>query len=379
MSGFQERPIPFRYLGIPISYKRISVGDCSRLVERMMSRIRGWGAYKLSYAGRYTLVQSVLSQLYTYWARIFIIPITVINKLMGICRNFLWSGSEEFLKVPPVSWDRICQDKKSGGLGVINSRIWNQAMIGKYCWWIVSKAGHLWIKWVNHIYIKGQAWFDYIPTNNSSWAWRIICKVKEQLKAGYVQNVWCSKDGTYCTANGYDWLMGQSIRVPWYPIVWSSLNLPKTSFIAWLYMQQRPLTKDRLCHFGMNINPICDLCLVHSEDHDHLFFQCKFSKACLQCVNDWLGMQIPETQAVQWCLQLRSTSLLKKQILWCVLCDLIYRIWLARNVCRVDAYTPHPSVILRVIQGDISTRIKTRISVVKHRESLVWLKSLSLI
>ncbi|XP_074301151.1 uncharacterized protein LOC141632503 [Silene latifolia] len=98
VSGFREGNFPFRYLGIPISYKRMAIGDCSRLVERVVMRIRGWGARKLSYAGRLVLVQAVLSQLHSFWARIFLIPVTVMDRIELICRNYLWSGSEEFQK-----------------------------------------------------------------------------------------------------------------------------------------------------------------------------------------------------------------------------------------------------------------------------------------
>ncbi|XP_074278515.1 uncharacterized protein LOC141602101 [Silene latifolia] len=74
-----------------------------------------------------------------------------------LCRNYLWSGSDQYLRVPAVAWEKICQEKKCGGLGVVNCRNWNLAMLDKYVWWIANKADHLWIRWVNHIYIKNQA------------------------------------------------------------------------------------------------------------------------------------------------------------------------------------------------------------------------------
>ncbi|XP_074297103.1 uncharacterized protein LOC141627781 [Silene latifolia] len=66
ISGFKETQFPFRYLGIPISYTRMVVGDCTRLVEKVVGRIRGWVSKKLSYAGRLVPVQAVLSQLHTF-------------------------------------------------------------------------------------------------------------------------------------------------------------------------------------------------------------------------------------------------------------------------------------------------------------------------
>ncbi|XP_074282487.1 uncharacterized protein LOC141607006 [Silene latifolia] len=127
VSGFKEGAFPFKYLGIPISYKRMAIGDCTKLVEKVVERIRGWVVRKISYA-----------------------------------------GSEGYHRTPYVAWAKICQDKKVGGLGIVNCRLWNIAMLGKYTWWLASKADHLWVRWVNHIYIKGQDWFHYIPSMNTS-------------------------------------------------------------------------------------------------------------------------------------------------------------------------------------------------------------------
>ncbi|XP_074265618.1 uncharacterized protein LOC141588059 [Silene latifolia] len=93
ISGFKEGHFPFKYLSIPISYKRMAIGDCTRLVEKVVSKLRGWGAKKLSYTRRLVLTQAVLTQLHVYWSRIFVIPITVIDRVTTICRNYLWSGS----------------------------------------------------------------------------------------------------------------------------------------------------------------------------------------------------------------------------------------------------------------------------------------------
>ncbi|XP_074299722.1 uncharacterized protein LOC141630875 [Silene latifolia] len=208
VSGFREGSFPFTYLCIPISYKRMDVGDCSRLVERVVMRIRGWGARKLSYAGRLVLVQAVLSQLHSFWARIFLILVTVIDRIELICRNYLWSGSEEFLKTAPVAWIKVCTGKKSGGLGIINCKMCNVAMLGKYVWWLAMKADHLWIRWVNYMYIKDQHWMDYVPTVSSSWTWRKLCQVKEQLKPAYFNGQWRFNAGRYTISEGYIWLQG---------------------------------------------------------------------------------------------------------------------------------------------------------------------------
>lgn len=92
MVGIPRGQLPFRYLGVPITTKRLNVLDCDVLIHKIVKRIHAIGAKKLSYGGRLALIRAVLSHIHNYWARIFIIPTTVMKQLIVICRNFLWGG-----------------------------------------------------------------------------------------------------------------------------------------------------------------------------------------------------------------------------------------------------------------------------------------------
>lgn len=74
VSGFNLGKFSFRYLGIPICYKRISAKDCDSLIEKMSARIRCWGSKHLCYQGRLYLINLVLMSLHVYWAQILIVP-----------------------------------------------------------------------------------------------------------------------------------------------------------------------------------------------------------------------------------------------------------------------------------------------------------------
>lgn len=51
---------PFRYLGVPLSTKRVSIVQCEPLIEKMLNNITRGVAKFLSYAGKAQLVKSVL-------------------------------------------------------------------------------------------------------------------------------------------------------------------------------------------------------------------------------------------------------------------------------------------------------------------------------
>lgn len=92
-SSFKQDTLPFRYLGVPISTKKLLAADCEQLLEKMLGRIRCWSSRNISFAGRRLLVNSVLLSISVYWAQIFILPKNIIKQINAICRSFLWTGA----------------------------------------------------------------------------------------------------------------------------------------------------------------------------------------------------------------------------------------------------------------------------------------------
>ncbi|XP_010666661.1 uncharacterized protein LOC104883796 [Beta vulgaris subsp. vulgaris] len=184
-SGFRHSELPFKYLGVPICAKRISTAECGVLVEKMSARIKIWSSRHLSYTGRLQLVNSVLMSIHVYWAQVFIIPRCVLQDIERVCRAYLWTGCYHTARGGNVAWDKVCQPKQARGLGIRQVMQWNKAAMTKYVWAIASKQDSLWIKWLNNVYIKGADWWTYQAPQNSSWYWKQICKVKEEIQRVY--------------------------------------------------------------------------------------------------------------------------------------------------------------------------------------------------
>lgn len=75
---FTKGKVPFRYLGVPLSSKKLSISQCQTLLDRMLGRINTWKVKFLSYARRLQLVRSVLTSIQPFWAQIFLLQ----NKLL---------------------------------------------------------------------------------------------------------------------------------------------------------------------------------------------------------------------------------------------------------------------------------------------------------
>ena len=181
--GFKEEKLPIKYLGVPLITKKLSYGDCKTLIERITARINSWRAKFLSYAGRLVLLKSILWSIQVYWSAIFILPSKVINEIEAKLRAFLWSGAELNVRKAKVAWRDVCVPKKEGGLGIMRLKEWNRAMMMKHVWRLIAKDfSSIWVKWIHSNLIKSKSLWELKISQDSSWAWRHILKLRSKVK-----------------------------------------------------------------------------------------------------------------------------------------------------------------------------------------------------
>lgn len=358
ITGFVEDHLPFKYLGVKISARKLSKADCEFMADKIASKIRTWGSRNLSYAGRAQLVNVVLLNMHGYWASMFFLPKKVIEQVVAMCRNYLWTGQVSSSKPAPIAWDLVCRSRKEGGLGFKESAAWNLALLGKYVWCIASKADNLWVKWVNHVYLRGQDWKTYSPPSSASWYWKNLCKVKDVFREGYTLNKW-KFSKTYNVSSGYNWVRGEGQKVDWSVWVWSRLNIPRSSFISWLIMWNRIQTKNRLKRFGVVQDDLCYLCECNSETIDHLFFECGYARMCWNLLLEGLQLNsrfnnVSELDA--W-LQKPVTGRVKATVIRSCVTALLYNIWRQRNEACWNKALQHPAAVVRTVKSDCWHRI----------------------
>jgi len=102
------------YLGFPLKAKGYGPRDWQWLADRFFKKIAAWEARCLSLAGRFILVQSVLSQLPIYGSHLFYIPGSIIKRLISITGNFLWGGKSHQSKINLVRMDIIARPRNLG-------------------------------------------------------------------------------------------------------------------------------------------------------------------------------------------------------------------------------------------------------------------------
>ena len=85
--NIEVEKFPIRYLGIPLTSKRIS-----SLLDKIQARLTGWRSKVLSYVGRVELNMSTLSSLHIFRVTVFILPQLVLASLERCIRDFFWNA-----------------------------------------------------------------------------------------------------------------------------------------------------------------------------------------------------------------------------------------------------------------------------------------------
>ena len=251
--------------------------------------------------------------------------------------------------------------------------------MGKYVWAISTKQDNVWLKLIHSVYIRGDDWWTYRPRANSSWYWRRLCQVKEHLKQSFREAEFKNML-QYSVRKVYDKLVGENPKVHQDGIVWNRPSLPKHRFISWLAFQERLQTTARLAIIGITNHDRCLLCAMQKEDHQHLFFQCPFSKGCLQALKEWMRITRSTTDLkilIRW-IQRSRRSKFQKHVMYAGLTGLVYTIWQSRNKVQWEMGAPKIDASCKQLKNVVKTRVRVVLPTKITRKDHEWFSGVSL-
>ncbi|WOH08313.1 hypothetical protein DCAR_0727751 [Daucus carota subsp. sativus] len=138
----------FTYLGLELAKSPNRVQFWDPLVSKVKKKLAAWKGRSISMTGRIILLQAALDSLPIYWFNMFLIPRTVENQLEKIRRRFFWGlkeiNGQDRDNLHLIAWEKICQPKSSGGLGLTKVRERNIAMLGKWWWRCINERNRFW-------------------------------------------------------------------------------------------------------------------------------------------------------------------------------------------------------------------------------------------
>jgi hypothetical protein len=72
--GCEIGSLPFRYLGIPIHFRKLKNGEWKPIEDRLEKKLSSWIGKLLSYGDRLILINSILTSLPMFMLSFFLIP-----------------------------------------------------------------------------------------------------------------------------------------------------------------------------------------------------------------------------------------------------------------------------------------------------------------
>ena len=184
-----------------------------------------------------------------------------------------------------------------------------------------------------------------------------------------------SSSGIYSASSAYHAQFLGSISTNMKRTVWKVWAPPKCKFFAWLIIQNRVWTADRLKRRGWPNCDVCPLCKQTEESAAHLMFQCRFSIRMWSMVKGWLDIPWLDTSSwgnfngvPEWWAHMTLNGSSRRKAVASLTMMISWELWTERNARVFKGKYTLPSVILDRIKDEARTWAKAG---AKHLEFLL--------
>ncbi|XP_050207634.1 uncharacterized protein LOC126657053 [Mercurialis annua] len=389
-----------------LSKSSVFFNGASEEKKRRVLNILGFqeGEFPVRYLGRLQLVNSVLWSMNVFWCSIFVLPKAAIAAVENICRNYLWHGANTVKRRGLVKWDYVCRRKDQGGLGIKSIHYWNVTAISKHVWGIVSHKPSIWANWVNVNRLKRLSFWVVTKLNDCSWNWKQLLNNRKNVNAEVPKNAkvlklwrnnnWVLPDpidedtsnawdyikanfkidnnredviewkaganGKFSIKSAFKHLCPDKAKVEWSSLIWSGGHIPRFSFVSWVAIRRRLLTKDKLKMWNVIQDDNCSLCRSNPETAQHLFFDCVISADIWKRVLDWLEIRRQPyclRREVRWFVRRAKGRSIKANKRRLSFSAAVYAIWRSRNETTFNQRVIKPEQSFRDIKNAVEAKL----------------------
>ncbi|XP_074336698.1 uncharacterized protein LOC141673868 [Apium graveolens] len=131
--GVREFEKHEKYLGLPTIVGRSKKAIFAGLKERIWKKLQGWKEKLLSRSGKEILLKAIAQANHIYMMSIFRIPDGLIDEIHSVMAQFWWGNNGSAKAMHWKSWDKLCLPKGKGGLGFLDLKCFNLALLAKQC------------------------------------------------------------------------------------------------------------------------------------------------------------------------------------------------------------------------------------------------------
>ncbi|XP_040987750.1 uncharacterized mitochondrial protein AtMg00310-like [Juglans microcarpa x Juglans regia] len=142
--------------------------------EKVWQKLNGWKNQFLSFPGKEVLLKAVVQAIPTCHMSVFKLHVKLCKELAGMMARFWWGHMQNDKKT------RLPKDRD--GLGFRNLECFNQAMLAKQCWRILSNPSSLIAKVLKEKYFRNSDLLEPRLGYRPSLIWRSIRGALDLLK-----------------------------------------------------------------------------------------------------------------------------------------------------------------------------------------------------
>ncbi|XP_068339187.1 uncharacterized mitochondrial protein AtMg00310-like [Pyrus communis] len=175
---------PGTYLGVPAIWGRSKKHGLAYVKGRVMEKLQGWKQNTLSRAGKEVLIKAVIQAIPAYPMCIFKFPAAVCKELDVLVAGFWWGCKEGAHKIHWVSNEVLGLPKDMGGLSFRNFQEFNDALLAKQCWRLITEPDSLWAKVIKARYFPHSSIWDAKKGGRASWAWSSLICGRDLIREG---------------------------------------------------------------------------------------------------------------------------------------------------------------------------------------------------
>ncbi|XP_022024249.1 uncharacterized protein LOC110924561 [Helianthus annuus] len=217
---------------------------------------------------------------------------------------------------------------------------------------------------------------DCIVDGNWNWpeAWRDLYPVLFQLQnitlneTNQDRIMWQKIDGNivdFSTKEVWEAMRVRGQPVGWAKTVWSALNIPKHAFVTWLIFKKKLWTQDRILHWNRTVTGsmnlmCCLLCYSGIDTHNHLFFECEYSKAVWYSIRnkgDMGSVSEKWEDVVNWLVPRSASRSIASVISRILVAASAYFIWRERNARFFNNRLRPPELISELIVDTVRAKL----------------------
>ena len=172
------------YLGMPTEIGRSQVGTFRYLLDRMWKRVNGCSDRPMSRAGKETFLKSVVQAIPTYVMSCFRLPVASGEEMRKSIANHWWGVENGRKKLHWRSWEWLSTPKALGGLGFRDMELFNQAMLARQGWRLLTDPTSLCARVLKGRYFHDCSFWNASKPRSASYTWRSILFGRDLLKQG---------------------------------------------------------------------------------------------------------------------------------------------------------------------------------------------------